>query len=83
MIGLRYIKKNKTYTEDHFLCQRDAQPGFCHREVESHYRRKLESLLSEYGGTHKQKIFSVGPKSPLGDLIIQVNTISFLRDEND
>lgn len=82
VIGLRYIKKDSTYTEDHFLCQRDTQAGTNLREIESYYRRRLELLLPEYRHTHKQTIFLPSSRASLGDLTIQVNTISYLRGED-
>jgi hypothetical protein len=41
VIGLRYIKKDSTYTEDHFLCRRDAQADTCPGEIKSFYRGRL------------------------------------------
>lgn len=81
VIGLRYIKKDSTYTEDHFLCQKDIQAGPNLREIEPYYRRRLELLLPEYRSTHKQTIFLPPSRASLGDLTIQVNTISYLGGE--
>lgn len=77
VIGLRYIKKDNTHTEDHFLCQKKAQAGTNFRAIQPYYRGQLELLLPEYCRTHKQTIFLPSSKALLGDLTIQVNTISF------
>lgn len=46
VIGLRYIKQDTTYTEDHFLFEID-QP------IVYHPGKRLEKILPEYKGTHK------------------------------
>ncbi len=52
VLGLRYIKKDETFTEDHFLFEKN-QP------IRAYYRGKLELLLKEYKGTHKEQILRV------------------------
>lgn len=49
LVGLRYIKSDKSYTEDHFLFEKNKQ-------IMSFYKGKLEKALGEYKGTHKQQI---------------------------
>ena len=49
VVGLRYNKMDGTKTEDHVLVQNDGT-------VTPHYRRRLEQLLHEYKGTHKQQV---------------------------
>lgn len=49
LVGLRYIKNDKTYTEDHFLFE-ENEP------IVTFYKGKLEKVLDEYKGTHKQQI---------------------------
>lgn len=46
VVGLRYIKKDGTKTEDHFLFQKGLVIKKC-------YGKKLEKLCPEYRGTHK------------------------------
>lgn len=48
LIGVRYKKKNNTFTEDHFLFQKN----FCIRKF---YKRQIEKVLPEYKGTHKKQ----------------------------
>lgn len=78
VIGLRYIKKDGTHTEDHYLCQRDAEPSTKSLELEPHTDRRLEYLLPEYRGTHKQQVAFTGIVAKDGN-ITQVNTISYLK----
>ncbi len=49
LVGLRYIKKDKTYTEDHFLFEEN-------KPIVAFYKGKLEKVIEEYKGTHKQQI---------------------------
>lgn len=49
VIGLRYIKRDQTFTEDHFLFEKD-KPIIYYRG------KRLECFLKEYKGTHKKKI---------------------------
>ena len=53
VIGLRYIKNDGTYTEDHYLCERDGA-GLKGKKIVGHFKRKLEYKLPEYMGTHKE-----------------------------
>lgn len=46
VVGLRYTKRDRTKTEDHFWFRRN-------HPVERCYGKKLERLLSEYTDTHK------------------------------
>lgn len=48
LIGVRYSKKDHTFTEDHFLFQKDC----CIRKF---YRRQIEKVLPEYKGAHKKQ----------------------------
>lgn len=48
LVGLRYIKNDKTYTEDHFLFEEN-------KSIVAFYKGKLEKILGEYKGTHKQQ----------------------------
>lgn len=48
LIGLRYKKKDGTFTEDHFLFQKDVS-------VRKFYKRKIEKVLPEYTGAHKKQ----------------------------
>lgn len=49
LVGLRYVKNDKTYNEDHFLFE-ENEP------IVTFYKGKLEKVLDEYKGTHKQQI---------------------------
>lgn len=49
LVGIRYIKIDNTFTEDHFLFEE-------HKPIVSFYKGKLEKVLGEYKGTHKQQI---------------------------
>jgi hypothetical protein len=49
LIGLRYLKKDKTYTEDHFLFGKG-------HAITKFYQGKAEKILPEYKGTHKLQI---------------------------
>lgn len=71
VVGLRYMKKDGTPTEDHFLC-RNGCP------IERHYGKQLEMVLPEYKGTHKQRV-DLSVPSTTGMPITYVNTISFQR----
>ncbi|PIZ00198.1 hypothetical protein COY62_03900 [bacterium (Candidatus Howlettbacteria) CG_4_10_14_0_8_um_filter_40_9] len=51
VVGLRYFKKDKTNSEDHFLFEK----GF---GIKKCYGKKLEELLTEYKGTHKTQLKS-------------------------
>lgn len=49
LVGTRYIKINNTFTEDHFLFEEN-------KPIVAFYKGKLEKVLVEYKGTHKQQI---------------------------
>jgi len=49
LVGLRYLKSDKSYTEDHFLFEKD-------KPIVAFYKGKLEKVFVEYKGTHKQQI---------------------------
>jgi hypothetical protein len=71
--GLRYIKRDGTQTEDHFLFQKG-------RPVDRHYKGTLEQMLPEYGETHKQQVlftFVADAPTPL----TSVNTITMLKSK--
>ena len=53
VIGLRYIKNDGTYTEDHFLCEKEGV-GLKGEVITYHPKRRLELALPEYTGTHKE-----------------------------
>jgi hypothetical protein len=79
VVGLRYSKRDRTHTEDHFLC-RNQESSLEPVEIERHYKGKLERELPEYKGTHKEQVdFSqvVVIDSPA----TQVNTISYLVEK--
>ena len=48
LIGVRYKKKDSTFTEDHFLFPKN----FCIRKF---YKRQIEQVLPEYKETHKKQ----------------------------
>ncbi len=54
VIGLRYLKKDETPTEDHFLIKKEIEPD--EKEIQVFYKGKLEREFLEYKGTHKQQI---------------------------
>jgi hypothetical protein len=49
VLGLRYVKRDNTFTEDHFLFEKN-QP------IKYFSGLKLEKLLTEYKGTHKKQL---------------------------
>ena len=49
LVGLRYLKNDRSYTEDHFLFEKD-------KIIVTFYKGKLEKVFEEYKGTHKQQI---------------------------
>ena len=53
VIGLRYIKNDSSFTEDHFSCEK-GNTGLRGQEIIYHPKRKLENLIYEYKGTHKE-----------------------------
>jgi len=75
VIGLRYIKRDGTQTEDHFPFQEG-------RLVERHYKGTLEQKWPEYGGTHKQQVlFTLVADAPTP--LTSVNTITMVIDNAD
>lgn len=46
VVGLRYIKKKGTKTEDLFVFQQG-------QSIKAHYKGRLEKLFPEYAGSHK------------------------------
>ncbi len=54
VIGLRYKKRDKTLTEDHFLIKKEIEAT--ENEIIKYQGKKLEQLLTEYKGTHKHQI---------------------------
>ena len=53
VVGLRYIKLDETYTEDHFLCESEGV-GLRGEKIVRYPKRKLEYEITEYKGTHKE-----------------------------
>lgn len=49
LVGIRYIKDDKTFTEDHFLFEQD-------KSIVASYKGKIEKVLFEYKGAHKQQV---------------------------
>lgn len=49
LVGFRYIKKDRSFTEDHFLFEKG-------KPIKSFYKGKIESVLPEYKGAHKYQI---------------------------
>lgn len=80
VIGLRYVKADGTRTEDHFLCQEDADKNGVPIEIEPQYKGRLEFRLPEYRGTHKQQADFGRPVAQL-DAVTQVNTITYVKGE--
>jgi hypothetical protein len=73
VIGLRYIKRDGTQTEDLFSLE-EARP------VERHYKGTLEQKWPEYGGTHKQQVlFTLVADAPTP--LTPVNTITVVKDK--
>ena len=73
VIGLRYIKKDKTFTEDHFLCKTDVATG--NFVINPYYGKYLEEFLEEYKGTHKYQLSQNNLYSN-ERVVTMVNTIS-------
>jgi hypothetical protein len=71
VIGLRYIKKDGSHTEDLFSVEQGQQ-------VKSYYTGSLEKQWPEYRGTHKQQIdFTIVANESAP--ITSVNTISMVK----
>lgn len=75
VVGLRYLKKDKTHTEDHFLCERDSEE-LMREEIAYYVKRKLEYVLPEYENTHKQQVELL--KFQSSGLTTDVRTLSLL-----
>lgn len=58
VMGLRYLKQDDTFTEDHLLCRKDNEFAGERKEIEPFYKGRLENEVSEYKGTHKQNVMS-------------------------
>jgi len=72
VIGLRYIKKDGSFTEDLFEFQ-SLKPN----DISKYYKGKYENKRTEYRGTHKEQNISSSP-------FTSVNTCSFyVGDENN
>ncbi|MCU7918582.1 MAG: hypothetical protein KZQ95_09520 [Candidatus Thiodiazotropha sp. (ex Epidulcina cf. delphinae)] len=72
VVGLRYLKKDETFTEDLFEF-RSTKPS----DISRHYKGKYERERIEYRGTHKQQNISSLP-------FTSVNTCSFYTsNKND
>jgi len=80
VVGLRYIKIDGTYTEDHFVCRKNQASSLEPLEIERYYKGKLERKFQEYKGVHKQQI---DPErlAVYDSCITQVNTISYFIGE--
>lgn len=78
VVGLRYIKNDGTFTEDHFLCEEEGV-GLKGEEIVHHPKRKLEFELSEYKGTHKE-IPTLGAVNNITS-ITDVSTYSYVKKE--
>lgn len=76
VIGLRYVKADGTCTEDHFLCQENAEKNGVPIGIEPQYKGRLEFRLPEYRGTHKQQVDFGRPVAHHGP-VTQVNTITY------
>lgn len=46
VLGMRYFKKDKSYSEDLFLFRKNFS-------IQKGYKRKIEKILPEYKNTHK------------------------------
>jgi len=54
VIGLRYLKRDRALTEDHFLIKEEIEPD--EKKIQVFYKGKLELQVLEYEGTHKQQV---------------------------
>lgn len=81
VVGLRYIKTDGTYTEDHFVCRKNQASSLVPVEIERYYKGQLERKFQEYKGAHKEQI---DPErlAAYDSLITQVNTISCFIGKN-
>ncbi len=78
VVGLRYMKRDGKCTEDLFLCRKNLCTEITQLEIEPYYKGRLEFILPEYHGTHRQQVVFTQPAAP-DTAITQVNTISFLK----
>ncbi len=69
VVGLRYMKRDGTHTEDHFLV--NQQGNLIHYNKQS-----LAKRLDEYRGTHKQQVNQAKATGPFHTP--EVNTISLI-----
>ena len=49
LVGLRQVKKDKLFTEDHFLFE-------INKPIMKFYKGKLEKVFLEYKGVHKKQV---------------------------
>lgn len=71
VIGLRYVKQDRSHTEDLFTVQRE-------QKIQRLYRGSLEKQWPEYKGTHKQQVnFTLVEGEPAPTTA--VNTISQVK----
>jgi hypothetical protein len=49
LVGIRYQKKDKTHTEDHFLFEKG-------QKIQCFYKGSIKEILPEYKGAHKLQI---------------------------
>lgn len=73
VIGLRYIKKDGTPTEDHCLIKKEIEET--EKEIVCYRGKRLEQLLTEYKGTHKQQIDIAQIENDNNSAFTSVNTI--------
>lgn len=81
VIGLRYIKRDNTCTEDHFLCRKYINPKHGNKEIKPYYGKSLEKMIPEYCGTHKAQVhfnnyFTYTGEANKDKHITSVNTLS-------
>lgn len=69
-LGLRYVKRDASHTEDHFTFEKG-------RAIECHYRGSLENKWPEYKDTHKQQVL-FALVVDVQNSITSVNTVSLL-----
>ena len=70
VIGLRYIKRDDSQTEDHFLCQKGVD------EIKPFYGRRLERKFPEYRSSHKTQV-DLPTTADNNSYLTEVNTFSF------
>jgi hypothetical protein len=86
VIGLRYVKIDGTPTEDHFLCKKSGNGIYKKKLIQYHPKRKLELLLPEYKGTHKQWVdfekLKIDQCNTNFKFTTDVNTITYIFDNH-